>query len=44
MLLDRRLLEILSECLDVGRDMQRLDISELADLMALAPGKEPAAA
>ena len=41
-LLDRRLLEILAERLDVGGDVQRLDVGELADLVVLAPGEEPA--
>ena len=41
-LLDRRLLEILAERLDIGRDVQRLDVGELAELVVLAPGEEPA--
>ncbi len=41
MLLDRRLLEILAEHLDIGGDAQRLDVGELAQLMVLAPGEEP---
>jgi hypothetical protein len=41
-LFDRRLLEILAERLDIGRDVQRLDIGELAELVVLAPGKEAA--
>ena len=41
-LLDGRLLEILAERLDVGGDVQRLDVGELADLVLLAPGEEPA--
>ena len=40
-LLDRRLLEILAKRLDIGRDMQRLDIGDLADLVMVAPGEEP---
>ena len=40
-LLDRRLLEIFPERLDLGRDMQRLDIGELAKLVVVAPGKNP---
>ncbi len=43
MLLDRRLLEILAKDLDIGRDMQRLDIGDLADLVIIAPGEEPTA-
>ena len=43
-LLDRRLLEVLAERLDIGGDMQRLDIGDLADLVLVAPGEEPAAA
>ena len=39
-LLDGRLLEVLAERLDVGRDMHRLDVGELAELVALAPGEE----
>ena len=41
MLLDRRLLEILPKTLDIGGDMQRLDIRNLADLVMVAPGEEP---
>jgi len=41
-LLDRRFLEILAKRLDIGRHMQRLDIGELAELVMLAPGEEPA--
>jgi hypothetical protein len=37
-LLDRRLLEILAERLDIGSDMQRLDIGDLADLVTIDPG------
>ena len=44
MLLDRRLLEILAERLDIGGDVQRLDVGDLADLVMVAPGEEPAAA
>ena len=40
-LLDRRLLEILPERLDIGGDVQRLDIGNLADLVMVAPGEEP---
>ena len=40
-LLDRRLLEILAERLDIGGDVQRLDVGELADLVLVAPGEEP---
>ncbi len=42
-LLDRRLLKILGHRLDIGGDMQRLDIGDLADLVLVAPGEEPAA-
>ncbi len=38
-LLDRRFLEVLAERLDVGRDVQRLDVGELAQLVVLAPGE-----
>ncbi len=41
MLLDRRLLEILPKGLDIGGDVQRLDIGEVADLVMIAPGEEP---
>jgi hypothetical protein len=41
MLLDRRLLKILPKSLDIGGDMQRLDIGDLADLVMVAPGEEP---
>ena len=41
MLLDRRLLEVLAERLDIGRDVQRFDVSELPQPVALAPGEEP---
>ena len=40
-LLDRRLLEILAKRLDIGGDMQRLDIGDFADLVLVAPGEEP---
>jgi hypothetical protein len=40
-LLDRRFLEILAHRLDIGRDVQRLDIGDLADLVMVAPGEEP---
>ena len=40
-LLDRRLFEILAERLDIGGDVQRLDIGDLADLVPVAPGEEP---
>ena len=39
--LDRRLLEILTERFDVGGDMQRLDVSDLADLVPVDPSKKP---
>jgi hypothetical protein len=39
-LLDRRFLEISAKRLDVGRDVQRLDIGELPDAVVLAPGEE----
>ena len=32
--------ESLLQPFDIGRDMQRLDIDELAELMLIAPGKE----
>ena len=41
MLLDRRLLEILAQRLDIGRNVQRLDIGDLADLVMVALGEEP---
>jgi hypothetical protein len=41
-LLDGGFLEVLAECLDIGRDMQRLDIGELTKPVTLAPGEEPA--
>ena len=40
-LFDRRLLEILPKTLDIGRDVQRLDVGDLADLVMLAPAEEP---
>ena len=40
-LLDRRLLEVLAERLDIGGDVERLDIGDLADLVLVAPGEEP---
>jgi hypothetical protein len=39
-LLDGRLLEIFSQRLDVGRDVQRLDVFDRAELVAVAPGEE----
>jgi hypothetical protein len=41
-LLDGWLLEVLAERLDIGRDVQRLDIGELAQVVVLSPGEEPA--
>jgi len=41
-LLHRRLLKILAEGLDVGRDVQRLDVGEPIELVTVAPGEEPA--
>jgi hypothetical protein len=41
-LLHRGLLKVLAERLDIGGDVQRLDVGELAELMMLAPGEEPA--
>jgi len=41
-LLDRRLLEIRPKRLNIGGDVQRLDVGELADAVVLAPGEEPA--
>ena len=41
MLLDGRLLKILAERLDIGGDVQRFDIGDLADLVLIAPGEEP---
>jgi len=41
-LLDRRLLEIPAKGLDIGRHMQRLDVGELPEPVALAPGEETA--
>jgi hypothetical protein len=40
-LLDRRLLEILPKPFDIGGDVQRLDVGDLADRMMVAPGEEP---
>ena len=40
-LLDRRFFKILAERLDIGRDVERLDIGDLADLMMVDPGEEP---
>jgi hypothetical protein len=40
-LLDRRLFEILAERLDIGGDMQRLDIGDLTEFVLIAPGEEP---
>jgi hypothetical protein len=39
-LLNRRLLEIFSQGLDVGGDVQRLDVGQLTDPVSLAPGEE----
>ena len=39
-LLDGRLLGILAWGLDVGGDVQRLDVGELAELVPVAPGEE----
>ena len=41
MLLDGWLLEVAFQRLDIGGDAQRLDVGELADTVALAPGEEP---
>ena len=41
MLIDRRLLKILTERFDVGGDMQGLDVSDLADLVPVDLSKEP---
>ena len=41
MLLDGWLLEVVFQRLDIGGDAQRLDVGELADTVALAPGEEP---
>ena len=43
-LLDRRLFKILPQALDIGGDVQRLDIGDLAEMVVVAPGEEPAAA
>ncbi len=40
-LLDGWLLEVLTERLDIGGDMQRLDIGNFADLVLIDPGEEP---
>ena len=40
-LLDRRLLKILAERLDIGGDVERLDVGELAEFVAIAPVEEP---
>ena len=40
-LLDRRLLKILTERLDIGGDVERLDVGELAEFVAIAPVEEP---
>jgi hypothetical protein len=40
-LFDRRLFEVLAERLDIGGDMERLDIGDLADLVPVAPFEEP---
>jgi hypothetical protein len=39
--IDRRLLKILTERFDVGGDMQRLDVSDLADLVPVDLSKKP---
>ena len=36
-----RLLKILAESLDIGGDMERLDIGDLANLVPVDPGEEP---
>ena len=41
MLLDRRLFKILAERLDIGGDVERLDIGDLANPVPVAPGEEP---
>jgi hypothetical protein len=41
-LLHRRLLEVFSQCLDTRSHVQRLDVRELAKLIMLTPGEEPA--
>ena len=38
--LDRRLLELFPQRLNIGRDVQRLDVGELTDAVVLAPGEE----
>ena len=40
-LLDRRLLKILAERLDIGGDVERLDVGELAEFVAIVPVEEP---
>lgn len=35
-------LEVAAEILDIGGDVQRLDVSQLADVVTVAPGEEPA--
>jgi hypothetical protein len=40
-LLDRRLLIILPKTLDIGSDVQRLDVGDLAKLVMVALGEEP---
>ena len=41
MFLDGRLLEAFPEATDIGRDMHRLDIDQLLDILApIAPGEE----
>jgi hypothetical protein len=35
------LFEILPKSLDIGSDVQRLDVSDLADRVMVAPGEEP---
>jgi hypothetical protein len=37
-----RFLESALHRVDVGRDVQRLDVGELAELVVLSPGEEPA--
>lgn len=39
--LTRRLFKILAERLDIGGDVQRLDIGELAEFVVIAPVEEP---
>ena len=40
-LLDRRLLKVLAERFDIGGDVERLDVGELAEFVAIAPVEEP---